>query len=58
MQKIDPKNLTVATGKDPLRYTLVQGEIEKDSINQFKLMASKIIVDTTKKILEILKNRD
>lgn len=58
MQKIDPKTLTVATGKDPLRYPLVQGEIEKDSINQFKLMTNKIIIDTTKKMVEILKNRN
>lgn len=56
MQKINPKQLTVATGKDPLRYPFVQGKIEKESIDEFKLTTNKIIVDITKKMVEMLKS--
>jgi hypothetical protein len=57
MEKINPKQLSVATGKDPLRYPMVQGNIEKVSINAFKLTTNKNIVDITKKMVEILKSK-
>lgn len=57
MENINPKQLSVATGKDPLRYPMVQGNIENQAIDKFKLTTNKNIVDITKKMVEILKSK-
>lgn len=52
-------NVTPAKGKavDPYRYPNVSEKIEDQSKDYFKSESSKIILDITKKITKILKER-
>ena len=55
--KIDFTKLTAIQGKDPHRYPKVGEVIDKGAMDLFKLKNNKMIVDITKEMAEILKNR-
>lgn len=57
MIKINPKKLTVATGKDPHRYPAVSAKIEEKAMDVFKLQQNKMIVDITKQLTQIIKTK-
>lgn len=56
-QKIDLKALRMALPKtkDPIRYPKIIGPMEQEMKDDFQLQMNKMIVDITKKMVEVRK---